>query len=358
LHGFGNLITFPNGDPVPLPYALLLRLPGVNLLRAPAHAEVMLLLCVAILAGLGADRLASALRGRLPRLGAWLPAGIAGLAALLALGEYLALPLPLYEVRWAQIFTQIGADADTYGIFELPVTLHASNDHHRMFNQIAHQKGIAGAYLPRPVPDPYRQPDSPFARFTQPYPATDVLAQDETAASRALLWLYDFRYLAVYHAQKDYRVGDSPWDWPPLDPGDTPAYADAEVTVRPIAAPALDTTYLYLGNSWSLPEQAGGPRRWLGAAPGYILLWTPGSRGRLALDLDVTPGAMPRRLDLTLESRPLLTTPASASGGPLRLTSPPLALSRGWYRFRLTDLTGDGAGRVVALRRAVWQPQP
>jgi hypothetical protein len=357
LHGFGNLITFPNGAPVPLPYAFLLRLPGVNLLRAPAHAEVMLLLCTAILAGLGVDRLAAALRGRLPRPGARLPAALAGLAALLALSEYLALPMPLYELHWAPIFTQIGADAGAYGIFELPVTLHASNDHHRMFNQIAHQKGIAGAYLPRPVPDPYRQPDSPFARFTQPYTTTDVLAQDEPAATRALLRLYDFRYLAVYHDQKDYRVGDSPWDWPALGPDDRPAYADAEVTVRPVPAAALDTTYLYLGNSWSLPEQAEGPRRWLGATPGYLLLWTPGAEGRLALDLDVAPGAAPRRLDLALESRSLATVTAGAPGGRIHVSSPPLALARGWYRFRLTDLTGDGATNAVALRRAAWEPQ-
>ncbi|HUS15425.1 MAG TPA: hypothetical protein VM536_10460, partial [Chloroflexia bacterium] len=193
LQGFGGAVTLPNGEAVPLPYALLLQLPGMNLLRAPAHAAVIVLLCVAFLVGLGLDALAPLLaRGR-PWLARPLPVALACLAAVLALAEYLTIPLPLYTPRWAPIFQTIGQDPARYAILELPISLHASNDHHRMFNQIAHGKPIAGGYLARPVPDPYRLPDSPFARFTQPYTTTDVLAQDEAAATRTLLHLADFR---------------------------------------------------------------------------------------------------------------------------------------------------------------------
>jgi hypothetical protein len=287
---------------------------------------------------------------------AWLPGALAAGVAILMLGEYLVLPLPLYTLRWAPIFTEIGQDPARYAIFELPVTLHASNDHHRMFNQIAHGKGIAGAYLPRPLPDPYRAPDSPFARFTQPYTTTDVLAQDEQAATIALLQLHDFRYLAVYHDRKDYRVGDSPWDWPALGP----TLADPEVTVGAVPPAALDRVYLYLGNSWSLPERAddGAARRWLGPDPGYLLAWSPGTTGRLTLALDLPPAAPSRPITLTLDSQPVLT--ATLPAGPVPLTTPPLTLPPGWHTFRLAaaQLPGDPPARLLALRRAAWEPGP
>ena len=356
LHGFGNLITFPDGTPVPLPYAFLLQLPGMSLLRAPAHADVMLLLCVALLAGLGLDALVALLsRAHLPRRAA-LPAVLAGLAAALALAEYLTIPLPLYTLRWPAVFAQIGQDPAEYGILELPITLHASNDHQRMFNQIMHGKGVAGGYLPRPVPDPYRQPDSPFARFTQPYTTTDVLAQDEDAATRALLQLYNFRYLAIYHARKDYRVGDSPWDWPLTG---TPI-VDPEVTVYPVLPAPLDRPYLYLGNSWGPPTggPGGGARRTFGPGPAYLLVWSPGAQGRLALDLEATPGATGRRVQIALEDRPLLVAAPQPGAAPQRFVTPPLALARGWYRFVLTDPAPAGSPPAFALRRAAWEPAP
>ncbi|HMA35318.1 MAG TPA: hypothetical protein VKY74_12685 [Chloroflexia bacterium] len=353
LHGFGTVIRLPNGEPAPLPYAFLLGLPGMTLLRAPAHASVMLLLCVALLAGLGLDQLAAPLAARLPRWRRQLPLALATGAAVLALGEYLTLPLPLYTLHWAPVFRTIGQDPASYGILELPITLHASNDHHRMFNQIAHGKGIAGGYLPRPIPDPYRQPDSPLARFTQPFTATDVLAQDEDAATRALLQLYDFRYLALYHAQKDYRVGDSPWSWPLAGP----AIDDPEVTVYRVPPVALDRTYLYLGNSWGLPARtATGVQRPLGPGPGYLLAWSPGATGTLTLTLDaISPG--PHPVVLALETRPLLTTTLLGGAPAQQITTPPLALARGWYRFVIADPSrAPLSPGAIVLSRAAWTP--
>ncbi|HUS14114.1 MAG TPA: hypothetical protein VM536_03755, partial [Chloroflexia bacterium] len=205
----------------------------------------------------------------------------------------------------------------------------------------------------RPVPDPYRLPDSPFARFTQPYTTTDVLAQDEAAATRTLLHLADFRYLAVYHMHRDYRVGDSPWEWP----FGTPVYDDAEVTVYPVPPGPDDTPYVYLGNSWSLPERTpGGARRWIDPAGGYVRLWTPGGTGRLRLDFEAAPAAGPRQLAVALESQPLGDL-ALAPGTTREFLTPPLALSPGWYRFHITD-TAPAAARTVALTRAAWDSAP
>ncbi len=355
LHGFGNVITI-NGQPVPLPYGLLLGLPGMNLIRAPGHANVMILLCVGMLAGLGLDALARLMRFPNSQATRTVPALLASTAILLSLAEYLVLPLPLYELHWPAAFQQIGQDNATYGILELPITLHASNDHHRMFNQIAHHKGIAGGYLPRPIPDPYRLPDSPFARFTQPYTTTDVLAQDESQATDALLQLYDFRYLAIYHDRKDYRVDDSPWSWPyPTQP-----LEDPEITVYPARQAALDHTYLYLGNSWSIPERDGnGARRWLNGDSGYMLAWSPGEQGQLALDLELAPSAPAVSLQLSLDDRSILSFGIETLSPTHHMSTPPIELTRGWHRFKLYTLTPAtpsalGTSHAIAIRLARW----
>ncbi len=349
LHGFGQLITFPNGDPVPLPYAFLLHLPGMTLLRAPGHAAIMLLLCAAFLAGLGLDAVAARLAAWRPRFRRALP-GLAAAAGILALLEYLTIPIPLYTLAWPAVFTAMGADPGNYGVFGLPVTLHASNDHHRMFDQIAHGKGIDGGYFPRPVPDPYRAVDSPLAQFTQPYTATALLAQDGTAASEALLQLMDFRYLAIYPEPKDYRVGNSPWTWPwpvPPLPG-----GSAEVTVYPVPPAPLDRTYLYLGGTWDSAEGTDGTaQRPLSAAEGDVIAWSPGGTGALTLDL-ATPGPAAAAITLTLETQPLLRG-TIAPGAPQRLQTPPLALAPGWYHFRLTT---DAPPAGLVLTRAAWAP--
>jgi len=314
---------------------------------------MVLLLLAGLLAGLGVDALVGLLvRGRpaLPPVTFGLAAFVAG---LLCLGEYLVLPLPLYTLGWQPAFAEVALDARPGGIFEMPVTLHASNDHHRMFNQIAHGKGIAGGYLPRPVPDPYRQPDSPFALFTQPYTGTDVLAQDGAEATRALLTLYDFGYFAVYHERKNYRVGNSPWDWPA--PGPVVGTGTPEVTVYSVTPAPLDHPYLYLGNSWGLAERVPhGTRRSLGPDPGYILLWTPGGTGRLALEFDTTSADAPHTIELALEDRRLVTGTVLPAGVSQPLTGPRLSLARGWYRFGVTDLRPPGPS--VYLRQAAWEP--
>src|SRR5205814_8835627 len=162
-------------------------------------------------------------------------------------------------------------------------TGHLTNDHRRRYYQTIHHTGITGGYLSRPIPDPYRQPDSPFAQFTTLSTTTEILDQDRDAATRALLALNDFRYLVAYKERRDYNTGtgSAAWDWP-LGP---PVYEDAQLRAYAVGQADLTRTWLYLGNSWSPDERlAGGDvRRWLRVPAGLVRLWSPGEAGRLAL---------------------------------------------------------------------------
>jgi hypothetical protein len=329
------------GEFVPLPYALLLRVPGMDLFRAPSRAAVMVTLVIGLLAALGAERLTTVARVALApfRWAGGLVTRRVGRAALpllagsLMLAEYVTVPLPLYTPPTPAFFAALGQDPEPYGILELPITVHSTNDHRRIYNQTIHHKGIAGGYLSRPIQDPYRQPDSPFAQFTELYTTQEILEQDRDGAVRALLTLTDFRYLVAYKERRDYNVGrgSAAWDWP-LGPV---LYEDSQLRAYAVGEADLGRTWLYLGNTWSPvePEPDGAPGRWVAGATGIIRLWCPGGQGRLRLTLTSGEGTRPVRLQLDEAVLADLTVQPTAQ----TVQTPRLSLARGWYALYIKD---------------------
>jgi hypothetical protein len=115
--------------PIPGPFAWISQLPFFNGNRYPSRYSVMLLLCVAVLAGYGVYRL---LRGR-PRSriedrvggdGRNIRYSILGLLAMLFLFEHIAAPLPLNDFRIPEIYRTLAAtgarDEGDAAVLELP----------------------------------------------------------------------------------------------------------------------------------------------------------------------------------------------------------------------------------------------
>jgi hypothetical protein len=98
----------------------------------------------------------------------------------------------------------LGAEPGDFNLLELPITRHYNQDHFRMFNQISHERPIIGGYLSRPVVDPYRFPDTPFAPIAdfiirtkrQPNDIITVATNQEDLDN--LVSLYNFRYIVLY----------------------------------------------------------------------------------------------------------------------------------------------------------------
>ncbi|HEX9117045.1 MAG TPA: hypothetical protein VGA61_13335, partial [Anaerolineae bacterium] len=116
---FDNLL--PDGVTVPLPFILVHYIPVLNANRAANRFSTVLMLCLAVLAALGAwwllDRLAGARRG-----GSVI--AVPALAALLAValvGEHLAVPLPTVAATVPEIYRQIAAEPGDFSILQLPL---------------------------------------------------------------------------------------------------------------------------------------------------------------------------------------------------------------------------------------------
>ena len=77
LHINGQTMLLPGGGEIPLPYALLNRLPFLDIMRSISRLDVMVMLSLAVLAAIGLDAL---VRGK-PRR-AWIPAACACVGAV------------------------------------------------------------------------------------------------------------------------------------------------------------------------------------------------------------------------------------------------------------------------------------
>ncbi len=125
---------------LPLPYALLQRLPLVGFGRAPARFAAPATLCLALLAAWGVV----ALRQRLRRA-RWVP----GLCGLLVALELLPLPFPLSRPDVPGLYQALAAEPCPGPVFELPVEPGSELEKWRLFFQIAHGCPISGGYVSR-----------------------------------------------------------------------------------------------------------------------------------------------------------------------------------------------------------------
>lgn len=174
-----------NGQPsgLPLPFALVSRLPLFEGNRYPSRYSVMLLLCVAVLAGWGLAALTSWLGRRRPTAVRRTIAGLAPLLlAPLLLFEHLSIPLPLSDMRVPPVYAAIaGSPAEGETLLEVPVgwrngaRVTGAQDPVIMFEeyyQTAHGKRLLGG-------NTSRNPPFKFQYFTEA-PIINTLLAFET----------------------------------------------------------------------------------------------------------------------------------------------------------------------------------
>ena len=124
-------------DGIPLPYALLHRLPFYEWLRVPARMDMMIKLALAMLAAIGLHNLI-ARRSQIGR------AVLTVLATGLVLFEYLTfVPYPMAEVAPSPFLEQLSADGDDYGI------LHVASHEYAMYLQTLHGHPMVEGHIHR-----------------------------------------------------------------------------------------------------------------------------------------------------------------------------------------------------------------
>jgi hypothetical protein len=329
---------------LPLPYTLLSKLPLFNTFQYPWRISNLTVLALALLAGIGLTALMDASQ-RIVKPDKPISRSIAAIltvaAAAIVTLEFLALPTPLYTPQPPVFFTQVGSEPGDFAILELPITNHQTSDHRRMLNQTAHGKPIIGGYLPRPRPDPYRAPDSPFAPLIELPPNPDIVLLTASDLA-ALMNFYDFRYLVVYSNTMDAGYPKS-WLADALrQPSFTPVYSDTD-TLAYRAAPGDGQPHLYLGSDWYAPEAQGSAmKRWISGSDGHFSVLTP-QPGRYRVSFDAVSFAKPRQMLIAVDGKVVTTI---TIGTAVQGQSMTLDLAPGMHSIALHT---DGADSPKAL---------
>ncbi|MCG8351062.1 MAG: hypothetical protein MI924_25110 [Chloroflexales bacterium] len=274
---------------LPLPYGLLLYVPGLDLAQRPSHFVVIVTLMLAILAAFGMrwllDRAARQVR--------W----IVLLGVFLIIGfEYLPPRWSIWDSDVHPFYTTL-ADQDG-ALLVLP----AQQDSSVVLKaQMVHSRPLIGGYLAR-VPH-YRVPFAPGIRqFWDLEIDTGQMLAGEPSEWLAGLQFYDISHIIVLMDQLTPAQRSS------LDavlnqllPNDTPSYADHDLRVY--AAPAVeDRPFAYFSNGW-YAEESTPPQRWRWMqAEGSIVLANPLQEVRTAISLEMESYQIARMIEVFLDS--------------------------------------------------------
>jgi len=125
---------------IPLPYLILMHLPIFSLLRVTSRWDMLLMLCLALLAGYGIKYVLDKYDGQ----SASRRCIILLLVSCLVIFEFLSVPYPLSETKIPEFYEQLATDKGDYAILEIPSYLPEI-----LYYQTVHQKKLVGGYLGR-----------------------------------------------------------------------------------------------------------------------------------------------------------------------------------------------------------------
>jgi len=262
--GAGIPFAFNPEQPIPLPYALVARLPLYQLGRTPGRFNLLTGICLGLLAAQG--------------VAAWLkrPTGwrvvLVGVAAVVMAGEYLVVwPMAVDPVAVPESVEALAAQAPEGGVLNVPADRYVT--HYAQFYQTAHGWPIMGGYSDRVIPQ------APGVRemlewIGQPPEGPDIVPAMAAEDARGLLVDLDVSYVLLHKRFAADASANESWLASVL--GD-PIESDetlALYAVRP--APVPDRlVYGLAGSGWGEIERyAGGPARRL-AREGRLVIYTP-----------------------------------------------------------------------------------
>jgi hypothetical protein len=255
--------------PLVMPYAIVERIPVLNISRSPDRFDMPLTLCLGVLAGYGTNVLLRTWRPRLDfrRRGLLLAGAAIGLIAL----ELAPVPYPQRIADIPRWYTQLGKEQGDFSILDLPPQDDFWHGAFRMYNQTAHGKRIFGGYISREFPHPFLRSTPGYQELTYVDGAGDMFAAGPDQWFSAFAQ-YNTRYIVL---QKDRlpNVVEAPVDVEPsrkairhvLGSGVTPVYSDDELEAYQVPLPIERAAFLSVGDNWEPREknEAGEPYRWM-----------------------------------------------------------------------------------------------
>ena len=127
---------------IPLPMAILQKIPIISAIRYPYRFMVLVMLGLAVMSGFVCKMFTNSLKGKI----------ILFFITSLIIFEYLSIPLPVpsSSITIPKIYGIIAADKGDFAIMDVPLNIYCSA--FSMYYQTFHEKKIVGGYISRTPP--------------------------------------------------------------------------------------------------------------------------------------------------------------------------------------------------------------
>lgn len=276
---------------LPLPYQLLLAIPGMGLARRPSHFVVLATLALVPLAALGLGALAD-------RLGR--PRAVLAVAAALLIVEYIPAPLPRQVAVVHPVYRSLAGQPGA-----LLVVPEISKISRSLQRQMVHGRPIVGGYLARTLPYSLAE-ELPGLRqlwrmrpeassVTLPLDELGPLGLRSIGVTQVVVELNDL--LPEERVRLEAALGD-------VLPGLEPSFADEAVRVYDVPAAPL-RPFAYFGAGWHREERDEQRSwRWMGAEAELVLMNPLPEPRPVRLLLRGDSYLQPRTVQFTLDGRP------------------------------------------------------
>ncbi|MEN9934657.1 MAG: hypothetical protein RLZZ387_1236 [Chloroflexota bacterium] len=299
---------------VPLPYALLLSLPGADIARRPSHFVVIAVLMLAPLTALGLRVLLE----RLPTTRRTL--ALVTVAALLLI-EYFPPAWPLHLAAQHPYYARLRGDSGA--LIDLPARPESAEP---LRAQIVHELPVVGGYVSRLPYYPFVWTVPGVRQLWAGQPDERALLPERPDDGLVAMSYYGVRHVVVHwdalggRARRQMEAALTQ-----ALPGVAPVYADERLSAYRLPETA-SRPLTFFGDGW-FPEERDGERRWRWmTAEGSVVFINPSDLPQ-AVELRLAAQSFhePREVTLLLGSAPLGTwgVGADVSRRVMRLLVPP-----------------------------------
>jgi hypothetical protein len=295
-----------------MPYRLFARLPYGDIPRVPARFVVMAMLCLSVLAALGAWSLLRSLT--MPR------AAAATVALTATIGfENAVVPLRLTDVQVPPYFDRLARETGREGVIEVPIPDDPAEFPRRMLWQAVHGQPVYGGYLSRGLPPLAFDAIPGFAQFkTLSADIDDIVrydARELPAISRGIFAAYRAGRIVIEkplmtaeaaaraRALADSLVGSSAREY---EDESTLAYVIRPAGERFVPAPWLDTGWSYI-ERLEAGDAAGRALRWRWMGERARIGIITSDSARVHLSFTAQALGRPRRLRLAIGESEIAT---------------------------------------------------
>jgi hypothetical protein len=308
--------------PIPMPYALLRQaIPFLKISRSVSRFDVVVMLCLAVLAALGLSWLLERVGQLEKKRVSWLAAGALALVGL----EFWVAPYPVTYPETRPFHTQLAQEAGQFAVMDIPMDYWDRPGN--LLYQTVHQKPMVSGYTSRS--NPSAPADRTPVLQTFRYLAPDINAADPRALAATVLADLNVRYVIVHKNDLppgDYRqtvlstADDVFQGWPVV-------VDDDWLKVYRVPPPDARLPYLVLGDGWAPREERDGrPVRAIAASTATLLVRLPAAQ---AVRLQITAYSPDGESSLEVRSGKQVAGVYALGSQPAVIATPAMSLPAG-----------------------------